>query len=136
MNSRYLSRLQLHALARLGDAYLPGDQEFPSFRRLGCIEHVDRILEHTPPSDLQDLKMVLSILFFFPKWTLILLIHCLHALRNLPGPAGNLVRAMGFGFKALTMSLYYSGLKGSSYSGKTPLELLDYEVQVYRGDCL
>ena len=42
--SRYLNARQRLGLDRLGDALLPGDDEFPSFSRLGCGEHVDKLL--------------------------------------------------------------------------------------------
>ena len=64
--SRFLNRLQLAGLERAGNACLPGHGSYPSFRELGCVSGVDRVLLHVAKPDLASLRLLLTVLAFCP----------------------------------------------------------------------
>lgn len=134
MPTRQLSRTQLRGLKRLGDAYLPGDEQLPSFTELGCAAHVDTILDEMPADDRRSLKLLLGVLAFTPRVLVIALAWCLEAAPHVPGPLGGPLRFLRMGLKGLVLTLYYSGRRGPGYTGRTPLEVLGYRVGVYTAD--
>lgn len=130
MRSRYFSSKQLLGLAKVGLFWIPGRDPYPSFRELGCIEHIDRVAETMPDQDRMDLAMLLGILGSLPQWGVNGVLKLLIALKGAPSPIGDVPRLVLLGLKGVVMSLYYSGLKGNHYSLKGPLELLGYELKV------
>jgi len=132
--SRHLSPRQFRGLEKLGDAYLPGDAQFPSFSACGCAEHVDCVLDYLPEDDRRDLKRLLWVLSLKPQFALTAGVWMLEKTADLPIPLGGLLRFLRFGLKGLVISLYYSGETGTRYHGPSPLDLLDYHVSVYTGD--
>ncbi len=131
---KHLNRMQYLALNRLGDAFIPGDKQFPSFSRLGCAEHVDRLLEYFHPKDRSDLKLLLSFLFFFPKFFMIPFLNSLKFLVNYLAPVRSLSRLTSIRVKITIFNLYYSGYKSDSYQDATPLDLMGYQVGVCTDD--
>ncbi|MCC7441198.1 MAG: hypothetical protein IT285_06180 [Bdellovibrionales bacterium] len=131
---KLLSGLQYRGLQKLGDVYCPGDSEYPRFSTLGCGEHADTMLEVMPAQDLGDLKMLLTIFGILPRFSVRMLVTMIEGISGLPGPIGAILRLMRFGMKGLSISLYWSGLKGEAFAGKTPLQILGYEVSVYTAD--
>ncbi len=132
--TRHLNASQYRGLEKLGDAYAPGDGEWPSFSALGCAEHVDDVLDYLPAADRDSLKMLLSLCRWTPQFKLRWLARLLEFAPGAPPPVGGLMRLLRMGIKGVVVTLYYSGRKGSHYSGRTPLELLGYDVSVYAGD--
>jgi hypothetical protein len=124
--SKHLNPKQLRAIEKVGDVMIPGDSEFPSFSRTGCISQVDRILDYMPASDLGDLKMLLGILAFFPGFLLAFLFRMLEASPAVPGPVGSILRQIRLGMRGLIMSLYYGDT--------SVLTKLGYKVSVYTAD--
>ena len=68
MSSHYLSDRQYKGLNRLGDVMAPGDGSFPSFSKCGCAEHADKIFMTMSETDLNDLKMLLGAISFWPNF--------------------------------------------------------------------
>lgn len=132
--SKYLTLRQTRGLEKLGDAYLPGDDELPSFSALGCAEHVDEVLDYLPADDRNSLKLLLGLLSITPRFKLVWLAKLLERSHNLPGPLGGGLRFLRMGLKGLVLTLYYSGKTGANYQGRTPLDVLGYDVGVYTGD--
>ena len=58
--SKYFSRNQLFGLLKAGDVILPGTDVSPSFSRIGCIDHVDRMAAYLSSDDLFGLRMLLK----------------------------------------------------------------------------
>jgi hypothetical protein len=131
MSSKYFSSRHTGALNRIGNILIPGEEVFPSFSELGCVEHVDRILESMPKPERKDLKLLLFALSFLPTPLLKFWIYTIDKLAHWPSGVGNLARLIRIGLKGLVMSLYYSGQKGSEYKGRTPVELIGYDAHVY-----
>jgi hypothetical protein len=128
--SRHLDRRQLRALEAIGDVLVPGDEDLPSFSRLGCVAHVDRLLDFMPDDDLQGLQGVLSAASFLPRFLVAALLRWLEAGLWPPGPWAPPLRVMRMGLRGIVLSLYYSGGSGPSYDGPGPLDVLSYRVGV------
>lgn len=132
--THYLTAGQFRGLVKLGDVYAPGNDELPSFSELGCAEHADDVLEYLPEDDRKALITLLGLLRWSPQFKLRWLVSFLEYAPNIPGPPGNVLRLLQTGLKGLVMSLYFSGRKGKAYTGRSPLEVIDYEVTVFTED--
>jgi hypothetical protein len=128
--SRHLGPRQLRALEAIGDVLVPGDEDLPSFSRLGCVAHVDRRLDFMPDDDLRGLQGVLSAASFLPRFLVAGLLHWLEAGLWPPGPWAPPLRVVRLGLRGIVLSLYYSGGAGPSYDGPGPLDVLAYRVGV------
>jgi len=133
-SSRYLNARQQRGLDRLGDALLPGDEEFPSFSRLGCGEHVDKLLAEMPERDRGDVLTLLTVTGLLPRLLVRSLVALIERSDRVPTVLGATLRFAKMGVRGLVLTLYYSGHKGSHFAGRTPLEILGYEVGVYTAD--
>jgi len=133
-STRHLTSNQLRGLDKIGDAFIPGDQDLPSFSACGCARQADRVLAYLPDTDRRDLKMLLALFRLLPGSFLVLLVRLLERGQNIAGPLGALLRLARLGLKGLVMSLYYSGQTGEDYTGPSSLEVLGYEVSVYLDD--
>lgn len=126
MSSKHLNERQVKAINRLGDCLIPGDPGLPAFSETTAVSDVDRILDHMPSSDLKDLKMLLTLLSYFPQFMLALLLRFLELSPRIPTPAGALLRFMRLGLRGLIMTLYYSNANVH--------DVLGYSVSVYTAD--
>lgn len=132
--TRHLSRSARIGLDKLGDALLPGDEDLPAFSELGCGDHIDTVLDEMPASDRDSLKVLLTVCRYLPNFALVGLLAGIERGTNLPGPLGTGVRFLRMGIKGLLLTLYYSGNKGASYTGRNPLDVIGYHVSVYTAD--
>ena len=128
--SRHLDRRQLRALVAIGDILVPGDEDLPSFSRLGRVAHVDRLLDFMPGDDLRSLQGVLSAASFLPRLLSAGLLQWLEAGLWPPGRWAPPLRVVRVGLRGIALSLYYSGGTGPSYDGPGPLDVLAYRVAV------
>lgn len=126
MSSKHLNERQIKAINRLGDCLIPGDPGLPAFSETTAVTDVDRILDYMPSSDLNDLKTLLTLLSYFPKVMLGLLLRFLELSPHIPTPVGALLRFMRLGLRGLIMTLYYSNAKAH--------DVLGYNVSVYTAD--
>jgi hypothetical protein len=133
-HTQLLNSRQFRGLERLGDIYLPGDQDLPSFSACGCTEHADQILSQLPDGDRKDLQSLLALLGTLPRILVALFVRLIEAGDRFPGSLGNSLRFAQMGIKGLVLTLYYSGLTGADYRGPSSLDVLDYHVGVYTAD--
>ncbi len=126
--SKYISTTALKGLNRVGDILCPGDGEFPSYSTLGCIEHVDIALEYAPPSDINDLGLLLSILSFMPSFVLRWLVNQMAASHASNGPLSTTFRLLDFGLRGIVFGTYYSGRSGKNYIGPNTHELVGFSI--------
>ena len=126
--SDHMSPAALRCIVRLGDILLPRTDELPSFSELGCIDRVDDIVAYAPPGDIKDLNMLLAVLSVAPTGVLRFLTRAMMNPDGWPGPIATLLRMLDVGLRGVIFGLYYSGKKGSAYEGKTPLEIIDFEL--------
>ena len=128
--SRHLSSIQYKGVLKLGDIMVPGSEDFPSFSAYGCAEHIDDILDHMGQGDRNDLSMLMGIFSFLPSACIRLILFMLEKTSRLPGDLGAFQRFLLMGLKGLIMTLYYSGKKGTDYTGPHTHTLLGYSVAV------
>jgi hypothetical protein len=129
-----LSPRQLKGLDRIGDAFIPGDEDLPSFSATGCRTHAGRILAYLDEPDRRDLQTALTVLSLLPGPVVRRLPGFLEWSQRLPGPLGALIRMGRVGLKGLIVSLYYSGETGPEYNGPSPLDVLGYQAAVVRDE--
>jgi hypothetical protein len=132
--SNHLGPRHLQALEAIGDALIPGDEYLPSFSRLGCVVHVDRLLDQMPREDLRQLKGVLAAFSLLPRPVVAVLLRWLEAELWPPGPWAPPLRYLRLGLRGMVVSLYYSGRAGPAFEGRGPLNVLSYHVGVVVDD--
>ncbi len=128
--SRHLGVHQILALEAIGDVLIPGDEDLPSFSRLGCVAHVDRLLDYMPDDDLRGLRDVLAVGSFLPRFLVVGLLYWLEAGFWPSGPWVAPLRVVRLGLRGIVFSLYYSGGAGPGFEERGPLEVLSYCVGV------
>jgi hypothetical protein len=130
ISSAFLANAEISALERVGDIYIPGDATYPSFSALGCMEHVDLLLESTEPADLKRLRMLLRVLGVAPTSMIRWMIRRGENAYSQPGVLAGLFREFEFGLGGLVKSLYFSGRRGIDYRGRTPPEIIGYSGSI------
>jgi hypothetical protein len=132
--SRYWSRLSLIGLRRVGDVLACGEAsgDALSFSKLGCADHVDRLLEYMPEQDMRDLGLVFAIFAFFPKPFVRLLMFFFSFADRIPTwLGGGLLRLLWMGLRGVVFSLYYSGYIGKGVKKLSKVAgVVDYRVEV------
>jgi hypothetical protein len=107
-SSRYLRSHQIAALVRVGDSCIPGESGAPSFRALGCVRHVDRVLENIDRADRLSLQALLSVLWVCPTAVHRGLLRWAAGSFDGRGPLGPLLRQLDYGLRGLVLTLYFS----------------------------
>lgn len=114
VGSRYLRPHQIEALVRIGDCCVPGERsatgegDVPSFRALGCVRHVDRVLEHVAEPDRASLGLLLSVLWACPGALHRMLLRRAADSFEARGPLAPLLREIDYGVRGLVLTLYFS----------------------------
>jgi hypothetical protein len=126
MSSKHLGSLQIAAINKVGDVLVPGAAGFPKFSSSGVVKQVDRLLDHMPPGDLGDLKVLLTILGFFPPFMIAAVMRLLEWAPRIPGPIGAVLRLVRLGLRGIIMSLYFQDARVH--------QALGYRVSVYTDD--
>ncbi|MBI1320444.1 MAG: hypothetical protein GC168_16075 [Candidatus Hydrogenedens sp.] len=132
--SDYMNESELRALNRVCDCFMPRNGEHPSFSDLGCIQHIDLFLPYVPEPDLKDLKMLLGMLAVLPGFVTTFVVWASQKGQGWFEPLGTLMRKLDYGFRSIALALYYSGLASDEYAGKTPLEIIGFEVSAVHCD--
>lgn len=130
--SRILSERAVRAFERIGDLMLPRDRDLPSFAELGCIEHIDLVVENAPQEDVGALNALLWVLSFFPTPLLRGFVWLVARGPSWPGALGDFFRQLDTGLRSVVVTLYFSGKSGRGYTGKTPLDVIDFHVNPVR----
>lgn len=128
MQSNYFKPTALKGLTRIGDVFIPGENDLPSFSEFGGIEYVDDIIAYTPAEDISSLNMVLGIFSVLPDSVLRWAANQMVAASYRDGLLDGLLRQLYIGLKGIIFSCYYSGKGSNSYSGKNPLDVIRYQV--------
>jgi len=132
MTSKYLNSFALKGLNKVGDIFLPGMDEFPSFSKLGCANFIDQVVEDLPPSDRDGVGILFMVFYFLPGFLLKWLFGYFERVHNTDVMAGSIIRMVRLGVRGIIYSLYYSGWKGPGYSGKAPLDIIGYQLNIIR----
>lgn len=128
MQSNYFKPAALNGLNRIGDIFIPGSDDLPSFSEFGGIEYVDDVIAYAPEEDIASLNLVLGIFSFLPAGILRWVADQMVAASHKDGELAALLRQLNIGLKGILFSCYYSGKGGSGYNGKNPLEVIGYQV--------
>lgn len=132
MSSKYLNSFALKGLNKVGDILIPGLDDFPSFSRLGCAVHVDKVVEDLPPNDRSDVGLLFTVFYFLPSFILKALFSYFERVQEKDVLGGDLIRMVRLGVRGIVFSLYYSGWVGPDYAGKAPLDIIDFKLTVIR----
>jgi hypothetical protein len=124
--SKHLNASQLSAINKVGDVMIPGAQGFPRFSDAGVVSQVDRLLDHMPEGDRNDLKLLLTILAYLPRPFVAVLLHFLEWAPRIPAPLGPTLRLIRLGLRGIIMSLYFADARVH--------QTLGYQVSVYTDD--
>lgn len=126
--SKFLNDSQIKALEKVGDIIVPESESFPSFSKVGCIEHIDNVLEFTPEAELNDLKLLLSVLDKMPVKAVESILNLTYKADLFPEILSSNLRLVSIALRGIIFTLYYSGKVGSSYQGIKPLEIIGFEI--------
>lgn len=126
--SNLISKAAVRGIVRLGNIIIPGDGEMPSYKEYGGYEHVDDLLLYAPKSDIGDLGLLLSILSFMPQFILVWLVAKMAASHGKGDGLWVLLRQMDMGIRGIVLSTYYTEKGGASFTGKAPLDGIDYSI--------
>jgi hypothetical protein len=122
------SKQAVKGIQKIGDVFLPGNQEFPSYSKAGGTYKLNDIVQYAPDGDIQDLNMVLIIFSFTPMFILKALVKMMgNATEN--GKLGLIpttFRQLDLGLRGILYSTYYGEFTNPEYKGKSPMELIDY----------
>jgi len=129
MISKYFNHSALQGLNRIGDLFIPGDAELPSFSASSSVDHVDDLLAYAPPDDVSLLNTVLGVVRLLPASTLGWLMRRMETSNVDEGALGGLLRQLNFGLRGIIFSLYYGGKAGAGNAGKTPLDVIGYDLR-------
>ena len=130
--SAYLSPRALRGLNRIGDIICPRHEEYPAFSELGCIVHVDRVVENAPPDDVKQLDSFLALMATMPTFVLRFVVWLAGTGDAWPDAIGSQLRLLGLGLRSVVITLYYSGEKGPDYAGRTPHEIIGFRLNAIR----
>lgn len=117
-------------IMKLGRIYCPKSSEFPGYAEVADKKQFDRLVEQVPSDDFSALNLVLAIFSFLPEFILRWLAGVME--RAMDNPSDGLVasslRQLNLGIRGLVYSTYYSELTNAEFREKTPLNILEYEI--------
>ncbi|MDX1695454.1 MAG: hypothetical protein R3208_16950 [Ketobacteraceae bacterium] len=126
--SRYFNAMQLASLERIGNRYMPGNGNLPSFSQTACLDHADVVLAEVDPGDRQLLGVLLLVLRFMPGFMIEWLLTLMDNHHRYPEWMAGPLRLMNLALKGITMSLYYSGLRGAGATGNPVHDVMGYAL--------
>lgn len=126
--SRFYNSKQLASLDRLGDILIPRTADFPSFSDVGCVHHVDEVMESAKPQDVKDFGLLLTVMRFLPKFMLVGLVKLAVGANQLPEFIAPIFRQLDIGIRGVIYTLYYANVYHDNYTGKQVYDAIDYHV--------
>ena len=126
----YFSTRATKGLLKVGEIYCPKNGEFPSFKEVAGTAYLNNLTANVPADDFSSLAMVLAIFSFLPDGILKWIINaCTNAQKNpSDGMLPSLLRQLNIGLRGLCYSIYYSEFTNPNYTGKKPLEVIEYKL--------
>lgn len=117
-------------LLKVGEFYCPKNGEFPSFKEVAGTTYLNNLVVNVPEDDFSSLTMVLAIFSFLPNGILKWIIDACSNAQNNPsdGMLPSLLRQLNLGLRGLCYSIYYSEFTNPNYTGKKPLDVIDYHL--------
>ncbi|MCG8673182.1 MAG: hypothetical protein MI867_27590 [Pseudomonadales bacterium] len=127
-HSNYFNSIQLTSLQRIGNLYMPGNGNMPSFSETACLEHVDVVLDEIDPGDRSLLGLLLLALRWVPLFLIEILLKQMDQHHRYPELLAGPLRLMSLALKGISMSLYYSGMQGAQSQGASVFSVMDYSL--------
>lgn len=126
----HFSKRAIKGITKVGNIYCPKNGEFPLFEESAGTQYLNDLVINVPEDDFASLNIVLILFSFFPVFVLKWLIGIFENAMNNPGDSmlPSLLRQLNLGLRGLCYSVYYSEFTNASYTGKTPLQVIDYHV--------
>lgn len=122
----------IKGLSKIGDIILPKNGDFPSYSEVADTNALSMIIKNAPTEDISSLNLVLSIFAFLPNFILKWVVKKME--NSLSDPSTGLIattfRQLQLGLRGLLFSTYYSEFVRKDYTGKTPLQILDYKLVI------
>ena len=117
-------------LLKVGEIYCPKNGDFPSFNEVAGTFKLNNLVKNVPSDDFNSLNLVLAIFSFLPNGILNWIITACTKSQSNPsdGIIQSTFRQLNIGLRGLCYSTYYSEFNNPNYSGKKPLEVIDYKV--------
>lgn len=126
--SKLYSAGQIRVIERIGDIMIPKADDFPSFSELGAVHAIDRVMAPAHPQDIKDLGLLLTVLRFVPDFLIKIIINVAVNAHKSDSVISPLLRQLDIGLRGIVFSLYYANLKSDSYTGKTPFDVMGFEL--------
>lgn len=128
MNKFYTRAIK--GITKVGDIYCPKNGEFPAFSEAAGTQYLNDLVANVPEDDFSSLNLVLAIFSFLPVSVLKWLIGIFERSMNNPSDSilPSLLRQLNTGLRGLCYSVYYSEFSNPSYQGKTPLQIIGYQL--------
>jgi hypothetical protein len=124
------SKRAIKGITKVGDIYCPRNGEFPSYSEVAGTQHLNSLAVNVPADDFTALNIVLAIFSFLPSGILKWLVGTFKNSMDNPSDSmlPSLLRQLNIGLRGLCYSTYYSEFTNSSYTGKTPLQIMGYHL--------
>lgn len=128
--ANFFSTRATKGLLKVGEIYCPKNGEFPSFKEAAGTSYLNNLTSNVPEDDFSSLAMVLAIFSFLPNGILKWIINaCTNAQSNpSDGILPSLLRQLNIGLRGLCYSIYYSEFTNPNYTGKKPLDIMEYKL--------
>lgn len=126
----FFSTRSTKGLLKVGEIYCPENSEFPSFKKAAGTTYLNNLVANVPEDDFASLNLVLAIFSFLPNFLVTWIINaCTKAqYSSSDGVISSNLRQLNIGLRGLCYSIYYSEFTHPDYSGKKPLDIIDYHV--------
>ena len=128
MTSKYFSVASLKGLNRIGDVFIPEDDDMPSFSQFDGIANIDDVIVYLPKEDLELLNIVLPGFSVAPSGFLRWLVRTMEESLDRVGMLPAVLRQLNLGLRGIIFACYYSGNGGAGNKGSNPLDVLGYQL--------
>lgn len=128
--ANFFSTRATKGLLKVGEIYCPKNGDFPSFSEAAGTPYLNNIASNVPEDDFNSLNLVLAIFSFLPFGILNWIIGaCTNAMKN-PGDGiiPSTLRQLNLGLRGLCYAVYYSEFTNPNFSGKKPLDVIEYKT--------
>ncbi len=125
-----ISQQAIKGLCKIGDVFLPGNQEFPKYSEVAGTYKVNDLVQYVPEDDIASLNLVLIIFSFLPMFIIRWLVGKMGEAQS-SGKEGLIpttLRQLNLGLRGLLYSTYYGEFTNPEYKGKTPVQIIDYNL--------
>ena len=124
------SNLAIKGLTKVGNIYCPKNEEFPAFSDVAGTYKLNDLVKNVPTDDFSSLNLVLAIFSFLPNFILNWIVSKCQQSQDNPsdGVIQSTFRQLNIGLRGLCYSIYYSEFNNPNFTGKKPLQVIDYSL--------